>query len=295
MPETNKTTFELINELIIAISQLCWPILVFIFIMIFRRELSDILKRIKKGKFLGQELELENEIEIDEFKTVTNEAAQNNNSVEANQSNDEIEIILSKAADDPKIGIILLAMEIEKKILSLISSVGLIRDFQFGSINKSFNILAEHNIIDKALFDSVRIFWDLRNKIIHGRHIEEEGQIIRILDIGVSLLKTLKSIEYEKHIVYKTDIPLFYDSQCTNQRPDVWGLMLQNISTTGKTYNQIFPTQRFNYYKEGEELTWEWNDKVQWGETWYIHPEVKNKISAWISAVEFIGRPLKEI
>jgi hypothetical protein len=58
-----KTTFELINELILAISELLWPILAFIAILVFKKDINQILNRIKRGKILGNEFELDKEVD----------------------------------------------------------------------------------------------------------------------------------------------------------------------------------------------------------------------------------------
>ena len=51
-----------ISELIKALASLLWPILGFVSIFLFRSEISNAIGRIKKGKFLGQEVELNDEI-----------------------------------------------------------------------------------------------------------------------------------------------------------------------------------------------------------------------------------------
>ena len=45
-------------ELIKAIATLLWPILGFVALIIFRVQIAKAISRIKKGKFLGQEVEL---------------------------------------------------------------------------------------------------------------------------------------------------------------------------------------------------------------------------------------------
>jgi hypothetical protein len=45
-------------ELIQSITTLLWPVLTFVLVWRFRTEIGELLKRVKRGKFLGQELEL---------------------------------------------------------------------------------------------------------------------------------------------------------------------------------------------------------------------------------------------
>ena len=50
-----------VAALIQALSSLLWPMLAFLVVLIFRSEIGDVLgqfKRMKKGKFFGQEIEL---------------------------------------------------------------------------------------------------------------------------------------------------------------------------------------------------------------------------------------------
>ncbi len=42
---------KFVNEFIIALSSLLWPIVTLIIVVIFKKDLSDVSRRIKKGKF----------------------------------------------------------------------------------------------------------------------------------------------------------------------------------------------------------------------------------------------------
>jgi hypothetical protein len=46
-------------DLLRAIATLLWPILGFVVLWVFKEEIREILRRLKSGKILGQELELE--------------------------------------------------------------------------------------------------------------------------------------------------------------------------------------------------------------------------------------------
>ena len=55
----SATLFKLINELIVALASLLWPIVTLIIVLVFRSDLAALLKRVRKGKILGQEMELD--------------------------------------------------------------------------------------------------------------------------------------------------------------------------------------------------------------------------------------------
>jgi hypothetical protein len=46
-----------------AIATLLWPILAFVLLVMVRKELPDLLGRLRKGKFFGQEVELDKSLD----------------------------------------------------------------------------------------------------------------------------------------------------------------------------------------------------------------------------------------
>lgn len=298
MTQNTKTTFELINELIIAISKILWPIIVLVIVIMFKKEIASLLKRLRKGKLFGQELELDNEIK--EFKKATNKAsesiaedksAKKDSSIKTNSSDE----ILNQSTDDPTLGIVILSREIEKELRHIAASSGILKDVQNKSVAYTFQVLVERKQLADSILKSVKIFWDLRNKIVHGLDIEDEKQIIRVLDIGTNLLDTLKDIPREKYLVYKKDVDLFSDPKCENKRTDVKGVILETISTEGThtSYN-LRPTTK-NYYQEKDSVAWEWSFDNQWDKTFYKDPDTEKIIKAFNSSAEFVGRPIKNL
>jgi len=64
---------EHVAELLQAVASLLWPILVFLVIFLFRQELREILgqfKRMKRGKFFGQEIEFSDKLVPDDTSDV---------------------------------------------------------------------------------------------------------------------------------------------------------------------------------------------------------------------------------
>jgi len=208
---------------------------------------------------------------------------------------DDFDKILSKSANDPKIGILMLSRQIEKELIKIAASMGLLKELQNKPARQAFELLAQKNYITNPTLSSVKIFWDLRNQIVHGREVEDERQLVRVLDIGSTLLNTLKAIPHARHIVYRKNIELYSDDKCVNKRADVVGLILENVSSGGieKSYS-IFPTLKRDY-EEGAEIAWEWSFEHIWNETWYKDPITSEIKVAWSSSAEFVGRSIKEI
>ena len=286
---TEKSTFELINDLIISISHLLWPIVVLVCIIIFKKEISSLLTRIKKGKFFGQELELNNEIE--KFETITEQALK----TVTKNSNKQINIqdTFTHSRDNNLVSnIIEISRKVEDELYNISGAYGILKDVHNKSISYISKKLAESNIINETVFDSVIKFWQLRNQIVHKNYEGEEYQLKKISEIGFSLLSTLNKIPRSKFIVFKKEIDLFSDINCKNIRPDVKGLILKNINKSGITleYN-IYPTTR-EIYEIGDSVAWEWNSNNMWDTSYYIdNAEIKK---AFDQAAEFVGRPLSK-
>ncbi len=290
-----KTTFELINELIPSIASLLWPIFAFTLVIVFKKELGSILNRLKKGKILGNEIVLNEE--IDKFEKSVKETVQEIPQNILNSVVDDEEIdILSSSKSDPKIGILILAREIEKELRELVGSLGLLEGKNHRNRHQSFLLLEKRGALPKHTMGSVKIFWNLRNEIVHGKHIENELNVIRILDIGMTLLNTLKSIPHETSVVFNPGVEIYSDKECTNKRNGVSGVILETTSPGGiERSHRIFPTTKPKYYEEGKKVAWEWDLSKIWDGSWYIDPDTSEKKEAWRSAGEFVGRHLDEI
>ena len=177
----------------------------------------------------------------------------------------------------------------------MLASLGLIDDKNYTRINQAFEMLEQRGSLPKNATESVKTFWQLRNEIIHGKEVKNENNIIRVLDIGITLLRMLRAIPHEKNIVYHPGVNLYSNANCTEKRDGVKGLILETSSPDGseKTH-RIFPTTKLNYAK-GKQVAWEWNLSSIWTQTWYIDPDTSDKKSAWISSGEFVGRHIDEL
>jgi hypothetical protein len=96
--------------------------------------------------------------------------------------------------------------------------------------------------------------------------------------------------------VYRANVDLYEDAECTKKREDVTGVMLATeIIGYGVTNISIAPTSRFSYYREGKRIVRGADsrslEKV-WGETWYIDPDDGQKKFAWQSSSEFVAEQI---
>lgn len=299
----SATLFKSINELIIALSKLLWPVVTLVLIILFRSDITTLLTRVRKGKLFGQELELDPH--VSDFQRTVKEAEQEvpdllTDSEDYNKKTEKLDSdineILKASEINPEIGILRLSSVLEKDIRNIGASLGDIDSKSRTSTIRQFQVLLNKGRLPRHTNESLKIFWELRNQIVHGHGEHAKRDILRILDIGLKLLKTIRDIPHETNIVYHPDIDIFEDENCTVLRQDVKGLIVETTTSDGlQTFKHIFPITRLSYYKKGKRVTWEWDLSHVWLETWYIDPDTNVKTLAWSGAGEFIGRHVDEI
>ena len=138
-------------ELLQAIASLLWPILTFVVVMLFRKEITDLVRRLKRGKLFGQELELEKSLDqldekakaaaaqvpelpvtnihkrIEATGTVEPPLQLNRAQVSDEESEaDIVQKVLNLANSAPKLGLVLLSSEIDKEVRRRLATMGLL-------------------------------------------------------------------------------------------------------------------------------------------------------------------------
>jgi hypothetical protein len=303
-------SFELIISLIIALSKLAWPALLIIVIFVFKEDIRALLKRLRKGKLLGQELELDPEIQ--EFQRTTELAEKEvappitpaiSESVHVEgQASVKIQVptdtdeVLSLAASSPEVAIIRLSALLERELRLLLGDMGILPGNDRFHPIMATGLLINKGYLPKNTITSLQKFWELRNKLVHGQFPAEKREILAVIDIGLSLLRTLRSIPHEINRVHNPGVAVFEDHLCQRQLTGVVGLVLETQSPGGmEMKKRIFPTTRIGYYQIGRRVAWEWNFNNKWGETWYRDLDTGEPRTAWSSSAEFVGRHIDEL
>lgn len=299
----SATQFKLINELVIAISHLLWPIVALIIALVFRRDIAALLRRIRKGKLFGQEMELDPA--VTEFRKAVQEAQEEipESSVgeeqfekEAKELDRDEREVLEAAKINSELGVIKLSSILEREIRVLAGSLGQLGKRSRSPTTQLFRILVEKGYLPAHTTKSLEIFWELRNQIVHGHAPKEDRNALRVLDIGLVLLRTINSIPHETNVVHHPGVELYSDSECTQKIEGAKGLILETTSPgKAEVFKRIFPTTRSEYYQRGRRVTWEWDLSRVWQQTWYIDPDKNEKKKAWDSAGEFTGRHVEDI
>jgi hypothetical protein len=319
-----KNTIDLLR----AISTLLWPAFAFWLFFTYKEEIRSLLRRIRKGKLLGQEIELEDSLrqlqeeatkaasevkEIPKFSppeqfgiplgdasydrfwsTTENKDEKGDRALSVRDSYpDPIDTILEESARSPKAALLLLAAEMEKELKRVLFGSGWHAGHDIRGIHEGFDILARLEVLPKHVGGSVRLFSDMRNRLIHGGNATDDD-VIRAVDSGITILKALRSIPLEVHKVHHSGVDLYSDSEGKNVMVGVKGVILETTSPGAATKRHaVFPTTR-DHFRRGKRVAWEWNGRNKYGPSWFRDPDTGEIKQAFHESTEFIGRNLND-
>jgi hypothetical protein len=291
-------------ELIRSIAALLWPILAFVALCMFKQRIQEILGRLRRGKVLGQEIELEQSLrelhetaQAAESETAQVVEAPSTTAAAEEQKRDAWAVperVLEEASRNPKVALILLASELEREVRQLLASMGFFGRARPGSLPESIRTLEERGALPRHLAESVRNFWAVRNRLVHG-HEASEDDIVRAIDSGLTILRAIQAIPHEVNIVHHPGVEVYVDADGKHTRPDIKAVLLETTSPGGAAKSlRVFPTTR-THFQKGKRVSWEWNSDLVVGESWYRHPETGKVTYGWRSSMEFVGRHLEDL
>jgi hypothetical protein len=298
--------WEEITALIQATGVYCWPLVAVVALILFRPQLGGLLKRVKSGKIFGQEVVLGDTLDDLDQKakqaetTVADLPQPKSKSVEqqgkidaAQQETDDIvRNIIDEASRSPKAALLTLSAEIEKEMRRLLGSMGQLDKSRLG-VPRAIGQLSEWGWVPRNLIDAVQLFWEVRNRIVHGYDAEPDD-VLRAIDSGLTILKTLRATLRQTVVVNHPGVDLYADKEGRRKVDGVKGIILDIERPSGSTTERfVYPTT-VTTYKRDQRLTWETGKRV-FGEMWYRDPDTNEIKANWTSAAEFVGRPLDEV
>jgi hypothetical protein len=292
-----------VTAVIQALASLLWPLFAFWFVHLFKHQIRDILTRIKKGKVLGQEIELQDSLGALETAATTaasdvatlpqgklspTDTAPLTSGLET--IDQKVDHILHDATLSPKLALIGLSAEIERELREVLASLG-----QYSTrigIREGIQTLVRLGL-PQSLTVSVNLFSQMRNRLVHGYGIPDDA-VVSALDSGITILKAIKAVPRETHRIYRKDVALFANDAGDVEVNGATGVILESTGADGKSSNRIYPTTKAGY-EIGKPVSWEWNLSQTFGETWYRDPDTGTIRYAWTSSAEFVGRHFDQL
>jgi uncharacterized protein YutE (UPF0331/DUF86 family) len=203
------STAKELADLITAVASLTWPIVALAIVSWFRPEIRAILSRIRKGKFLGTEFEL------DELQAKTEAAEATSSTIisatgsasgtgsataegaraegaGAEAVEDAIEEVLREASRSPRLGLMLLSAKIERAARELAADLALDVSRRPVPLNAMIRALVQAEQLPFEAAEALNLFNQVRNRIVHGHDADDE-EVARAIDSGTRLLRLLLS------------------------------------------------------------------------------------------------------
>ena len=296
-----------VAELLRSIASLLWPALVYWTLRTFRDDIAGAIGRIRKAKILGHELELDADLKQlrEEANQASSEVADLPTDIsdpgdsvasedERRETVDPVQKILETAVQSPKVALLQLAIEIEREGREVLASTGKWTEKRPLPFLRVIERLDGHYGLPRYIPSSLKLFLDIRNKLIHGG-VTKDRNIVSALDSGVTIYRALTALPRERNWIHHPGVPIYSDPECRHEIPAVKGVILKTQSSSGATTRyRIFPSTQ-THFREGERVSWEWNLAKTWSAAWYRDPTSNQIKPAWHSAGEFVGRHYEDL
>jgi hypothetical protein len=205
--------------------------------------------------------------------------------------------VATAASVSPKAALVLLSAEIERQLRELLAATGWHRLRKITSVPVGFAMLAEAVPLSPEIREAALRFWEMRNKLVHGRGVDDDD-VISAIDSGLKILKAIAAIPREVNVVYHPGVEVFADAKGQHLVTTAKALILETTGPTAEgtivTSRRVYPTTRTDY-KKGQLVAWEWNMRPTFGESWYRDPETGKFEYGWTESAEFIGRPMDQV
>jgi hypothetical protein len=277
------------TEIFRVLTSLAWPAVVLTALVLFRKELAALSRRVTKGKAGPVEIELDRELDqllmTTAAATKTLPPAQVTNHGTAGTGESQVRDVLREATHSPKLALIELSAEIERRSLEVVASTGHLE----GQRRPPFSQMLNRLELSPPTQEAARQFRQVRNRLVHGMDATE-AEILRALDLGLSLLDAINRLPHEVHYVREPRVEVFRDEAGDMPVDAYHGVLLESVNNDGNRIIHAFPTTR-DHFEKGKAVSWEWGE-ARYPEAWYRDPADGAIKYAWGGALEFVGRAL---
>lgn len=284
---------EVFTELVKGLAALAWPVLTFYIFWSLRAEVKNLLGRIRRGKILGQELELDQQ--LDQLTKIVGIAKQElpEKPVAEEQERASREAVLGEGAMSPLATFVKVARALEHSANNVLERTGWGHGRRRLSLMQAFRMMPP-DWVSEDVMRSIALFSDIRNRIVHGVDQVSNDELLRAIDLGFQLLDVVKNYEIEENRVRGELVDVYEDPLATRLLRGVKGVRLTSTHPSrSEPQTRIYPTTK-DWFVPGMLVSWDWDLSHTWGAAWYRDPEDGQVKEAGGSAGEFVGRVLAE-
>jgi hypothetical protein len=201
--------------------------------------------------------------------------------------------IFETARLDPEFAIVELSGLLDKETRRLADAVGGLEHRRLLADRGPMKTLVEKRYLPKPVVRGMEVFTSLSSKVVRRETATEPQEVRRVLEMGLLLLDTVRSLHDVTHRVYKAGVDLFADRECRSLMADVKGVIIEKVGPRGNRIEaRVLPTSNPEYYAEGNRVSWAWDVSKLWPTAYYVDPDTGEKRMAWESSSEFSGKHL---
>jgi hypothetical protein len=200
--------------------------------------------------------------------------------------------IVAEVSRSPLTALLRMSRAVEHELRMLLEQTGYVSNNQAMSVMELANRAAERSIVPENLVQSIKVFMEVRNAMIHGHKSPTNAEVISAIDIGASILRMIDGIPRETHTILFANLSLYADEEGVTVVQEYTALVINSVSSGGvQSIDRVFPTTRTDY-APGQAVGWEWNTAHRVGPAWFKDPRDDEIKLAFSGSVEFVGRPL---
>jgi hypothetical protein len=322
-----------IEDVLNGIASVLWPLVVLLAIALFRPELRGALRRIRELTIFGNSFKFDDELtelKTDTVKLASSPIEPIETEVPdatgapitasgagvmglsgvavgvvtpppsppqqpLGDLDAEIQDTLTISATSPRAALMQLSAQLERLLRRIVAMSGHLGEMRHrAGLSDLVDVLDNSGAMPTGSIEALRTFARIRNEVVHGNTSATDTEIVRAIDSGIILLRTLHAIPLEINVVEFPGVTIYADNAGLAPLPGK-GLILSTTSPGGAvTTRRIFPTTR-DHYAKGMTVAWEWSMENVWPPAWYRDPDTEKMTEAWSSSAEFIGRSLDEV
>jgi hypothetical protein len=189
----------------------------------------------------------------------------------------------------PGLAVVELGRRIERALKRIAATGGVLPEVRISSLANLTLALARLGAND-SLVEAINRFRRVRNAAAHDEELSP-GAVNSAIESGLRILDALHMFPIAEHIVKHANVPIYADEKRTKRVEGASAVVLRD-SLAGDLH--AYPTAQ-SYFQSGMSVSWEWNIRRTFRESWYRDPDTDEVRYGWTSAAEFIGRRLDKI
>lgn len=296
----DSNSFSLFKDFLGTIPEILWPVVFILALFLLTRVVPAISKKLRERAASKKMSEFHFDMRLlEETLMIAREELGDAEEIDR----DNLQVLFGTAPDageiletvplDPELGIIKLIGLLDKETRRFADAVGGLEHRRLLADRGPMKTLVEKRYLPKPVARSIEVFTSLSNKVVRREIATHPPDVQRVLEMGLVLFDTVRSLHDVANRVYKVDVDLFSDPACRNVIADVKGVIIEKVGPQGRRMDaRILPTSKRGYYLEGKRVSWAWNVERLHSTAYYVEPDTGEKGMAWESSAEFSGKHL---